>query len=244
MLALSPTAAYVPHRPCLFETLEPRRLFAAGTAELGPDGVLTVLGTDSDDRVLLLVTGESRAALRIAVTVNGVTSEFQYDSVGRILIVGGAGNDELGNLSWSTTATNRAPAMTVLGGAGNDSLYGSNNRDRLDGGEGDDSLGGREGNDVLLGRAGNDNLDGSTGSDTLRGGAGNDRLDGNGDYRPPRAPNAVEDIAAPPGNGPWKDAIYGGPGSDPFFRFDRPGKQKDVSAEDIRVKAAGERRRG
>jgi Ca2+-binding RTX toxin-like protein len=127
--------------------------------------------------------------------------------------------------------------MTVLGGAGNDSLSAANNNDRLDGGPGDDSLTGGAGNDVLLGRAGNDFLIGHTGSDTLRGGAGDDRLDGNGDYREPIDPGPMGwvDYAPQPGNGPWNDALYGGPGSDTFFSFDEPGERKDVSAEDTLV---------
>jgi Ca2+-binding RTX toxin-like protein len=228
--------ARVPQRPRVCESLEPRRLFAAA-AELGPGGLLTVVGTHGDDHVELQMTGESRRALRISVTVNGVTSDFRYGSVRRILIVGGAGNDRLGGTNWSTTATDRARPMTVLGGAGNDSLSASANNDRLDGGQGDDTLEGGQGNDVLLGRAGSDLLIGFTGSDTLRGGAGDDRLDGNGDYREPFDPGPLGAVlyAEQPGNGPWNDAIYGGPGSDTFFSFDKPGEQKDVTAEDTLV---------
>jgi Ca2+-binding RTX toxin-like protein len=232
MPAPSTTAACMRRRPCLCEALEPRRLFAAGTAQLGAGGLLTVVGTENDDLVLLSVAGESRRGLRISVTVNGVTSSFRYGAVRRILIVGGAGNDHLGGMSFSTTFADRAPPMTVVGGAGNDTLRGSTNPDRLDGGAGDDTLYGAWGDDVLLGRAGNDTLDGFTGSDTLRGGAGDDRLDGNGDYSPPLPPGTIEDRPPPPGNGPWNDAIYGGPGADTFFLFDKPAEQKDVSAED------------
>jgi hypothetical protein len=73
------------------ERLEPRTLLA-GTATLGSDGTLSILGTADNDFVTY---GLSSKPNRLSVTINGASSDFRIDQVQRISATLLDGNDIL-----------------------------------------------------------------------------------------------------------------------------------------------------
>jgi Ca2+-binding RTX toxin-like protein len=103
-----------------------------------------------------------------------IIAVFAASSVGRIVIIGSAGNDTL------SAPANLNLAVHLIGGAGNDTLSGGTGADLLDGGAGNDKLFGGGGDDILIGGSGNDQLSGGDGRDLLIGGLGLDRLLGQG----------------------------------------------------------------
>jgi hypothetical protein len=122
---------------------------AAGTARvtLKRKGTLTVLGTDAGEVISIL--GQHGGP--VAVVIDGaVQQSFPPGRVRRVVVLGGAGNDDI-----SVADTLKVRAL-------------------LDGGEGDDRLSGGPGNDRLVGGTGNDLLDGGPGRDRLIGGADHD----------------------------------------------------------------------
>ena len=72
----------------IIETLEGRRLFAAELA----GGVLTVTGTDADDKIVLNYEG---ATSILTVTDNGTVSTFDT-AITSVQLLGLAGNVQLG----------------------------------------------------------------------------------------------------------------------------------------------------
>jgi hypothetical protein len=113
-----------------------------------------------------------------------------------VLIIGGAGDDEItGSLQWDFLR-GRAGADVidgvddldqVYGDMGDDTLYGGTGRNEIRGGQGDDLLYGGDASqlnvfvdapDLMVGGDGNDRLYGEEGDDEMRGMAGNDLLDG------------------------------------------------------------------
>ncbi len=167
--------------------LESRLLLSASLVK----GTLTVTGTSGNDTITVL-----RAAPRsklLAVNVNGQVSVFKAADVKHLVMIGGAGDDQLfiydvngtvggthvenggdGNDTLSGDTAND----TLIGMAGDDSLDGGAGNDLLDGGDGNDSLTGDGGNDLLEGQAGNDDCNGGTGRDSVIGGTGTDHFHG------------------------------------------------------------------
>lgn len=133
---------------------------------------------------------------------------------GKVLIDGGAGNDQLTG-TWGNDR--------IIGGSGNDTLFDERGHNVLLGGGGDDLLGlgyasdhsvarGGWGNDTLVSSLGSDRLFGNQGKDTLMGGGGNDRLSGgNGSDRLDGGDG--EDVLI---GGRGKDVMAGGDGADIF----------------------------
>jgi len=147
----------------IFEPLEPRLLLSAAET----DGLLTVLGTDGPDRIVL-----TAGPLAGDVAVSGVGDAADgtiFNSIDRIEIEGLAGNDRITIGRGIIESAGAAINVVVEGGSGND---------RIRGGDGDDTIIGGDGNDRLLGRGGDDNIDGGAGTDKIRGGRGDDTLIG------------------------------------------------------------------
>ena len=182
--------------------LESRLLLSATLVK----GTLTVTGTDANDSITVM-----RAAPKskfLAVNINGQISTFKASSVKHLVMIGGAGDDQL-----TITDTNGSVAGTHLenGGDGNDTLTGDAANDTLVGMAGDDSLDGGAGNDSLAGGDGNDTLTGDSGNDHLDGQAGNDDCDG----------------------GTGHDSVLGGTGTDHFHGADDSTKEiKDHGTDD------------
>lgn len=154
----------------MFEPLETRSLLSAVLT----DGVLTITGTDADDRIeffesklvlMPMVTPGTEIVITIipyvAFKLNDVEHRFELADVQRIVIHALAGNDRI-------DATRSLLGIHADAGAGNDTLIGTPHADSLTGGTGDDRL---------RGRPGDDTLDGGHGHDLLAGGAGRDAAD-------------------------------------------------------------------
>ena len=103
-------------------------------AAIDANGVLTVVGTNDDDTIVVDATNP----LQTTVTFEGVLVG-EFTSPTRIIVQGGNGND----------------VLRVLG-AINAELFGENGDDTLEGGSGDDRLDGGNGSDVLIGGPGDD----------------------------------------------------------------------------------------
>lgn len=128
--------------------LEPRLHFSA-TAIVTKRGHLEIRADDFSDAIV--VGYASPRAKTIVVTVNGVLLPETFRKISCILIVGGAGNDDL-----STDESRHAMNLPV----------------EMDANGGDDRLIGGSENDVLLGGTGNDTLAGGNGANLMIGGAG------------------------------------------------------------------------
>ena len=125
---------------------------------------------------------------------------------------GGEGNDTL-------DVRNSVSRVTLVGGAGNDTLYGGLSDDSLDGGSGEDSLSGGDGQDSINGGTGNDELHGGDGKDTIEGGEGNDSIYGEGNDDNLQGGSDNDTIDGGSGNdsiegGNDRDSILGGIGDD------------------------------
>lgn len=158
--------AFRPHRRLRVEALENRWLPASGITTALRSGVLSIVGTDSTDSVVVRQT----AAHSVTVTASGVNKSFS--NVNSISIDGRAGDDKLAIDTRTTDARRIAPlSAKLIGGIGNDTLIGGAGADTIDGGAGNDKLYGYAGNDKLIGGAGSNSLDGGIGNNTLDQGA-------------------------------------------------------------------------
>jgi Ca2+-binding RTX toxin-like protein len=165
-----------PRRRLSLECLEHRRVLATRTDA----GVLIVEGTEGDDAISAYVEDDL-----LKVEVNGATFAISNESVARIHVYAGGGNDGVridasvrqatllvGGAGNDRMAAGSGPSF-MLGGPGDDALSGGPRTDVLFGGEGDDRLFGRRGDDYLIGGSGHDHLDGGAGDDWLFGDATN-----------------------------------------------------------------------
>jgi Ca2+-binding RTX toxin-like protein len=120
------------------------------------DGILEIVGTESDDHVTINQFGSGQLKVHADFFPEGNYRVFNTAGLQRIVVRLCDGNDH----------------ATVSNGV---SL-----RSWMFGGDGDDALSGGDGHDVLVGGAGSDMLLGGDGRDLLLGGFGADRLIGNG----------------------------------------------------------------
>lgn len=161
------------------------------------------VGTNGNDEITAIATGEEVEAAGGADTVNG-----------------GAGSD---------TLSGEAGRDVLSGAEGSDILFGGSGADILDGGAGADVMSGGAGDDVLQGGADDDVLSGESGSDLLNGGLGDDALFGTstvlqtanaGDFAglvAQNEPNAIDALYLPPvgsDDGDAQDTLFGGFGDD------------------------------
>lgn len=212
----------------VLETLEPRRLLSVAVS----DGVLSITGTSTAERILVneqAIGGESKV---FAVTIDPIGSERpteQHDVSAegirslKVLALGGNDVVDLAIATYGVPAVVGITPVTVPAyvdaGIGDDEVYGGMNRDMLNGGFGRDEVWGMRGNDGLFGGWGNDFLGGGEGddvlyghygSDMLNGGEGNDRLFGGwgNDYL------GIVGTMLPYLQEPGDDVLYGGLGND------------------------------
>ena len=138
------------------------------------NGLLTVEGTNADDRIALRLQAGQPGILEVDFGDDG-SAEFSFERSQIAQIVVDAGNggdavriDEINGIFADTIPT------TINGGNGNDRLVGGAGAATLNGGNGDDALFGGNGNEKLLGGNGNDTIDGNKGNDVAFMGNGND----------------------------------------------------------------------
>ena len=118
---------------------------------------LVAVGTAGNDTIAIRSVPTVKAGVR--VVINNVTSAA-YSVSGRIIALGGAGDDVI-----STTGTTQS--AWFYGGTGNDKLTGAAANDVLVGGAGSDQLKGNGGRNLLFGGDGADILTGSGSADML-----------------------------------------------------------------------------
>jgi Ca2+-binding RTX toxin-like protein len=170
------------------------------------DGVLTVTGTESRDRVVLRQFRSSDGG-RLAVMINSQRQTFSLADVDSVFINSLGGNDFVAarrNVRIDLTIDGGAGNDLIRGGSGNDNLTGGLGNDRIIGGRGNDVIDCGAGDDRLRGRGGNDTLNGGDDNDTLVGGRGDDLLDG----------GAGANVLKPDGG---RDRLVGRPDRDTVF---------------------------
>ncbi|WP_435011940.1 hypothetical protein P12x_006174 (plasmid) [Tundrisphaera lichenicola] len=184
------------------------------------NGVLTVVGSQAADHILVYRNGQSvyvteaslkvnlavvdaRALRQITVDARGGNDWVEVDSAITVAarLSGGAGDDKL------------------LGGGGNDTLLGGAGSDEILGRGGNDLLSGEDGDDILIGGDGNDEIQGGAGNDYVLGGAGNDLLSGGDGDDQLYGEDGDDQIFAGAGSnmidgGTGNDRLYGGSGAD------------------------------
>ncbi|HVL12119.1 MAG TPA: CAP domain-containing protein [Gemmata sp.] len=129
------------------ESLEPRDCPA--TANLF-NGVLTVLGTNASETIVVSRSGTSIVA---------AGQSFAAALVSRVLISGAGGNDVIRD--------NSDLSAVIYGGEGNDTIYAGRGHDTIYGGKGADTIYGERGSDVIYGGAQADVLDGGAGANAI-----------------------------------------------------------------------------
>jgi Ca2+-binding RTX toxin-like protein len=166
-----------------------KRQFNQPTLE---NGVLTVEGTNANDRIALRLQAGQPAILHVDFGDDG-SAEFSFErrEIAEIVVDSGNGGDavridESNGVFADTIPTTidggngddrlvaGAGDETVLGGNGNDSLIGGAGAGSLNGGNGDDTIAGGNGNEKLVGGEGNDSIDGNKGNDVAFLGNGDD----------------------------------------------------------------------
>jgi uncharacterized protein YkwD len=137
-----------PHRARLgAELLEARDCPATATLF---NGVLTVLGTDGDDRIRVARDGDR---------ISAAGQWFLNGEVAGIVITAGGGNDVVRDDSGRSTV--------IFGGVGNDRIFAAAGHDTVFGGHGDDTISGDRGADIIWGGTGTDTIDAGLGANTV-----------------------------------------------------------------------------
>ena len=210
------------------ECLESRRLLSASVI----DGVLTIIGTPGDDRIIVNEQAFGGRPKVFAIGIDPADSQrpneaYQVPAEGvrslKVLALGGNDVVDLGIATYAVPAVVGITPVTVpafvdagignddvFGGSAGDMLNGGFGRDSVHGGRGNDGLFGGWGNDTLLGDAGNDTLYGGYGNDLLNGGEGDDRLFGGAGNDLLGIAGTMLPLLPEPGN----DVLYGGLGDD------------------------------
>ncbi len=154
-------------RPRRFRpVLEPLEARATPAGITFRNGIITVRGTNLDDKCIVSMAGE-RVKVRLA---GGVSITKKFAEAEEIRFFGLGGDDRFIN--------NTELPSSFAGGKGDDFASGGEGDDHFDGGPGNDFLIGDEGDDELIGGPGNDKLFGGGGDDKLVGGPGRNILSG------------------------------------------------------------------
>lgn len=131
-------------------------------------GILTVLGTQNDDRITFrcgTVETHSCAGTDINICITGVCP-----GATGLYVYAYNGNDRI-DASFVILST-----VHLEGQGGNDKIKGGSSDDEILGGTGNDSLLGSGGDDDIEGEAGDDRIDCGAGFDICDGGSGNDEI--------------------------------------------------------------------
>jgi Ca2+-binding RTX toxin-like protein len=138
------------------------------------NGVLTVNGTNADDRIALRLQAGQPGILEVDFGDDG-SAEFSFErtEIAQIVVDAGNGGDAV-RIDESNGVFADAIPTTINGENGDDRLVGGAGAGTLNGGNGDDALFGGNGNEKLLGGNGNDTIDGDKGNDVALMGNGND----------------------------------------------------------------------
>jgi uncharacterized protein YkwD len=114
------------------------------------NGVLSVVGTDGNDTIVVGQSGTSIVA---------AGQSFAASSVSRVVVSAGGGDDLVKN--------NTTKPAVIYGGFGNDTLFGGPGNDVIYGGMGNDTIRGRAGNDVLWGGPGTNTIGDNSGANSI-----------------------------------------------------------------------------
>jgi Ca2+-binding RTX toxin-like protein len=129
------------------------------------DGVLTIAGTNSADRIALRLQAGQPGILQVDVG-DDASADFDFERADVATIVVNAGNgDDFVRIDESNGLFTDSIPTTIDGGNGDDDLIG---------GSGAGTLSGNNGDDTLLGGSGAETLDGGNGTDSIDGNKGND----------------------------------------------------------------------
>ncbi len=150
-------------------------LSATGGGGDGAADSVIANGGGAADNVTVLGSGSSVSVLGLAAQIDVTGSEGPNDA----LVIQALGGDDTINASALADSVVR---LTIDGGSGNDTIVGSTAADTLIGGDGNDLVTGGRGNDLALLGAGDDRFvwNPGEGSDTVEGQAGLDTMAFNG----------------------------------------------------------------
>ncbi|MDO5296580.1 MAG: M91 family zinc metallopeptidase [bacterium] len=154
--------------------------------------ILVLGGSNQNDNIN--VTAGTNGGL--SVDVNGQKYELTADQAQRLIIYGGAGNDQI------TVDAAVINDLVIMGGAGDDTIQGGSGNDTIVGGQGNDVLKGGKGMDRITDDAGFNKIYGEDGDDVLI--AHSDAVDSSGK-------NAYANVIY---GGAGRDYIEGGNASD------------------------------
>jgi hypothetical protein len=141
-------------------------------------GVLTLEGTEGDDKIALRLQAGYPGVLQVDVGDDG-WADFRFDraDIRSISVDAAEGNDSVRIDESNGVFTDSIPT-TIDGGPGDDRIAGGKAVETLIGGDGNDTIDGNGGNDVAMLGAGDDTFvwDPGDGSDTVDGQDGSDTL--------------------------------------------------------------------
>jgi RTX calcium-binding nonapeptide repeat (4 copies) len=146
------------------------------------DGVLRVTGTPFADAIRLSLAVGDPSTVDVFVN-NDPAADFSFaDASLRAIVLDGAGGDDRLSVDTSNGAFPDAQPIILVGGAGDDELFGGLGHQTLLGGRGNDLIDGNQGADDQFGGSGNDVIvwDPGDGSDLVDGGSGFDTMQFNG----------------------------------------------------------------
>ncbi len=199
------------------------------------DSVLTVEGTNANDRIALRLEAGQPGILQVDVGDDGSADfSFQRREITKIVVDAGNGDDSV-RIDESNGVFGDAIPTTIDGGNGNDRLAGGAGDETVLGGNGNDSLIGGAGAGTLDGGNGNDTLAGGNGAEKLLGGNGNDSIDGNKGNDVAFMGNGNDTFIWDPGDG--SDTVEGQNGNDTMvFNGAGVAEHVDLTANGNRLK--------
>jgi Ca2+-binding RTX toxin-like protein len=180
------------------EQLESRQVLANWGVSV-VDGVLTIEGTNKNDRIVVAVADElGNLSVQFNTKPAEIFNPLDADptkAFTSIVINGYGGNDRI------TVGAGVLLNATIDGGTGNDWIWGGGGADVIHAGKGNDHVYGCGGDDQLFADAGNDKMWGGAGNDVMEGDIGHDWLRGN---------DGDDDLLGGDGH----DHLHGGAGAD------------------------------
>lgn len=199
------------------EALERRQVLANWGVSVA-DGVLTIEGTNSNDRIWVCVADEFgtlsvKFSTQEAELFDPADMEASFTS---IVINGNGGNDRImvgEGVPLSVEINGGNGNDWLWGGGANDVIHGDHGNDHVYGRAGDDELHGDAGNDKVWAGDGNDVMYGEDGHDHLHGGAGDDEGWGGDNYDHLHGDDGNDVLHGEGG----KDLVYGGLGVDELY---------------------------